>query len=131
MGAFVTRVSLETFIRKGKITEGTNLESQCLVPTSLQFLPGPQDPSSCWSPRVAAHSLSCTLGLLACRWQSPGFLNVTLKTEHSLPPPASPPGWAYSRSRPIISKRTGLFICFVHHHHPSPQKSGWHIIGSL
>ena len=131
MGAFVTRVSLETFIRKGKITEGTNLESQHLVPTSLQFLPGPRTPLPA-GPLVSQHTAwvvpwvcwladGKALGSSMLHWK---------QNTLSLPQPLHQAGPIQDQG-PLSPREQGLFICFVHHHHPSPQKSGWHIIGSL
>lgn len=57
MGALVTRVSLETFIRKGKITEGTKLRvTNTWCQHLCSFCQGPRTPLFRWSACVAAHS---------------------------------------------------------------------------
>lgn len=134
LGALVTRVSLETFIRKGKITEGTNLESQHLVPASLQFLPRSQDPSFRWSACVAAHSggPELHLGSAGLQTAKPWVLQCYWKQNTlSFPQPLHQAGPIQGDQSPLSPREQGVFICFVHHHRPSPQKSGWHIIGSL
>lgn len=98
LGALVTRVSLETFIRKGKITEGTNLESQHLVPTSLQFLPRSQDPSFRWSACVSAHSGGPELHLGSAGLQTAKPWVLQRYTENRTLSPS-----------PSLSTRLGLF----------------------
>ena len=132
MGAFVTRVSLETFIRKGKITEGTNLQSRHLVSTSLQFLPGPlfQLVPLCSSTQWRAWVAPWVCWLVGAKALGSSTLHWKQNTL-SLPQPFHQAGPIQGDQGPLSPREQGLFICFVHHHRPSPQKSGWHITGSL